>query len=153
MKERIIKITLYFASASALLFVGYSAGLSVQHQREVRFASDCRLYQYVALHKELSLGSYESARRKIESEIIDGVRGTHYQTEAEDFPRLLSAGAFDQFSIDWRDKAFALAVGFHRAQPEVVFPPDLRQELDSFVPANEQVRIATSFYAQDKPRQ
>ncbi len=152
MCKRFFARTAFLLAAGLFLaFAGYTAGLFVQHQREVRTRAYCQLYELIPRHKERVLADYDRAYELqcIEREIGRCVQCTRYATSWEDVPRLLRGGATasDEWETDWRDKAIAAAAGFHRDRPDIALPPDVKQELENFVPRDEDVRNCLNVYA------
>ena len=155
MKWRLlIKCLALVASGLTLLVIGYSAGLLTQFRRDVRFGGYCRIYDKVFLDKQLSTGAFDIALKRLEDNLDGDVAATNYRPTLADLPRLLRGTVFQhtRFNDDWRDKAIAMAVGFHRDRPDVVFSKEVQQRLDAFVPTNEIVRRSIDTYALYKPR-
>ena len=155
MKWRLLtKCLVFVAFGLTLLFVGYSVGLLTQFRSDARFGGYCRIYDKVFLDKQLSTGAFDIALRRLEDNLDSDVAATNYSPTLADLPRLLRGTVFEhtQFNDDWRNKAIAMAAGFHRDRPDVVFSKEVAQQLDTFVPNNEIVRMSINTYALYKPR-
>jgi thiol-disulfide isomerase/thioredoxin len=155
MKWRLpIKCLVLAASGLTLLFVGYSAGLLTQFRRDVRFGGYCRIYDKIFLDKQLATGASDLALKRLEDDLDSDVAATNYSPTLADLPRLLRGTVFEhtQFNDDWRNKATAMVVGFHRDRPDVVFSKEVTQQLEAFVPTNEIVRMSINTYTLYKPR-
>ena len=148
-----MKIAIRVGAALVLLFVGYSAGLLVQFQRDIRLNAAMNIDGAIKLHKQLSVGSYGHALHDTETDLGAYLHNARCNVGLSDLPGLLRGGAFDQFQTDWRDGAFAAAVGLHRDRPDIAFPSDVKLSLESFVPRNKVVQVATDYYAHYQPAQ
>ena len=148
-----MKTAIYILSVLALITLGYAAGVFFQHQREVRSLAAMNLYQAIKLHKELSVGyyAYDRALHEAENQIDSSLQYFYYSDTIYDLPRLLRAGAFDQFEADWQDKALAMAVSLHRMRPDISFSSKAKQRMETFVPSNDTVRQALTYYSYYDP--
>ena len=149
-RHRAAKFVLGIVTAVFLVAAGYSAGLLVQSQRDLRNSSAAEIFQSVRLHKDLSVGVYNHAFRDIEGDLAASLHNARYKMSLADLPDLLW-GEKDNWVQTWRDKTFAEAVGLHRARPDIVFPEDVRKSLETFIPQNKVAELGLSDYTGYQP--
>lgn len=133
------KCLVFVAFGLTLLFVGYSVGLLTQFRRDVRFGGYCRIYDKVFLDKQLSTGTFDIALKRLEDNLDSDVAATNYSPTLADLPRLLRGTVFEhtQFNDDWRNKAIAMAAGFHRTGRTYSFP---RRWRNNWIPSCQTTR-------------
>ena len=149
--KRFIKIAVCALSAIALLVIGYSAGLLIQHKRDVRFEATIKMVTAMKLHKAISVGAYDYARRDAMCSMMDGAIHVSDDWELNELPFLFRDSLTCDWATGWHRAALAHMIGFHRVEPGTGFPKELQPELDTFVPRTQIEQNVVNSYAKWDP--
>ena len=132
-----IRIAVCTAIAAALFIAGYSAGLLVQHKRDVHRTAALDLDRAVLFHKTLAVGNYDRAFHETLTLLMVSATQLDRDAEPGELPYLWRESLSGRDDAGYRRAALARAISLRRARPDIGFPREIRPAMDSFVPQTE----------------
>ena len=145
------RIAVCIVSGLALLVTGYCFGLVVQQKYDIRFAAWWEMTAAMKLHKALSVGDYDGARRDAINHMVHGEMHLDDGLEFGQWDILLRESLDNHLGTGFHRAALAHIIGMRRMEPNIVYPLALQPELDAFTPRNESEQKCLDWYASYDP--